>query len=234
MLFNPTDKSNSIIGDIDFLLFGDGSTLNSDYSIADRTRNVNISLDEVVAELFKADPNFMWDDTTNTDFPIATITTSADHVTIPDESLVINRVRMKDSSGEYKTLTPVTRRELTDSYLNSSGTPDSYYKIDNAIFPIPVPSSSIEYELEFQRGANHFTTSDTDKKPGFNSQFHQYLSIGASLRYALANGMKEKVSFLQVEKERIRALVSDHYARRSPDDRTRLRLKKSSVRNYGL
>ena len=233
MEFNPTAKSNSIIGDIDFLLFGSSATLNSDYSIDDRTRNINISLDEVVAELFKADPNFMWDDTTNTDFPIATVTTDKDHVTIPDASLVIHRVRVK-VNGEFVTLDPVTRRELTDSDLNSSGTPDKYYKIDNAVFPIPAPASSYEYELEFQRGANHFTTSDTDKKPGFNSQFHQYVSIGAALRYALANGMREKVTFLMGEKERIRAMIQDHYARRSPDDRTRLKLKRGSIRNYGL
>ncbi len=233
MLFNPTDKSNSIIADIDFLLFGDGSTLNTEYSLADRTRNINISLDEVVTELFKADPNFMWDDTTNPDFPIATIETDKDHVTLPDESLVIHRVRIK-VNGELQTLAPTTRRELSDSELNASGTPSKYYKIDNAIFPIPLADSSFEYELEFQRGANHFSTTDTDVKPGFNSQFHQFLSIGASIRYALANGMKEKASFLMSEKERVRAMIQDHYARRSPDDRTRLKLSKPSVRNYGL
>ena len=238
MEFNPTDKSNSIISDIDFLLFGDGSTFNSDYSLADRTRNVNISLDEAVVELFKADPNFMWDDTTNTDFPIAVIDLESDkdHYTLPDESLVVHRMRVKDSGGEYITLTPVTRRELTDSDLNSTGTPSKYYKIDNALFPVPVPDygATAGVELEFQRGANHFATTDTDKKPGFNSQFHQYLSVGASLRYALANGMNEKANYLQAEKERIKMAIQDHYARRSPDDRTRLRLKKTSVSNYGL
>lgn len=234
MYFNSTDKSNSIVADIDFLLFGDGSTLNTDYSLVDRTRNVNVALDEVVSELFKADPNFMWDDTTNPDFPIATITTSEDHVTIPDGSLVVYRVRIKDSSGEFKTLTPVTRRELTDSELNSTGTPDSYYKIDNAIFPIPEPSSAMEFELEFQRGANHFVSTDTDKSPGYNSQFHQYLSISAALRYALANGMKEKAGFLQNEKETIRLKIQEHYLRRSPDDRTRFRLKKDSISRYGF
>ncbi len=238
MYFNSTDKSTSIVADIDFLLFGDSSTFNTDYSLVDRTRNVNIALDEVVSELFKADPNFMWDDTTNPDFPIATITLEAnkDHYTIPDESLVIHRMRVKDQNGEYVTLTPKTRRELTDSELNSTGTPDYYYKIDNALFPIPVPDygATAGVELEFQRGANHFASTDTDTKPGFNPQFHQYLSIAASLRYALANGMKEKATFLQGEKERIRAAIQEHYARRSPDDRTRFRLKKQSVRNYGL
>jgi hypothetical protein len=69
MEFNPTSKEDSLIGDIDFLLFGDSSTLNTDYSLVDRTRNINIAYDETVSELFKADPNFMWDDTTNTDLP---------------------------------------------------------------------------------------------------------------------------------------------------------------------
>lgn len=204
----------------------------------DRTRNVNIALDEVVAELFKADPNFMWDDTTNTDFPIATMTLVAnqDHYTIPDSSLVIHRVRIKDSGGDWMTLTPKTRRELDDTELASTGTPDCYYKIDNAVFPIPVPDygSTGGVQLEFQRGANHFTTSDTTKSPGFNSQFHQFLSIEAARRYAMSNGMKEKLSFLDGEKERIRLMIIDHYARRSPDDRTRLRLKRQDISNYGL
>src|SRR5450759_2742472 len=142
MQFNPTDKSNSIVADIDFLLFGSSETLNTDYSLIDRTRNVNIALDETVAELFKADPNFMWDDTTNPDFPIATLALEAnrDNYVLPDSSLVFNRVRVKDPNGNYMTLTPCLRRELSDSELDANGTPSKYYKIDNAVFPIPVPN----------------------------------------------------------------------------------------------
>src|ERR1035437_8140963 len=141
MEFNPTDKSNSIVADIDFLLFGNSETLNTDYSLIDRARNVNIALDETVAILFKADPNFMWDDTTNPDFPIAAIALVAnrDNYVLPDSSLVFNRVRIKDQTGKYQTLTTCLRRELSDSELDSTGTPSNYYKIDNAIFPIPVP-----------------------------------------------------------------------------------------------
>jgi hypothetical protein len=238
MKFNPTDKSQSIIADIDFLLFGDSSTLNTAYSITDRTRNVNITYDEVISELFKADPNYMWDDTTNEDFPVATtdLTEAQTNYVVPDSSLIIHRVRVKNNDGQYVTLTPVNRRELTDSELNSTGTPDKYYKIDNAVFPIPVPDygATDGVELEFQRGGNHFTTTDTDVSPGFNPQFHQMLSVGASYRYAIANGMKEKLSFLTQERERLRMALREHYERRSPDDRTRLRLKRPSPRNYGF
>lgn len=238
MQYNPTDKSNSIIADIDFLLFGTSATFNDDYSLVDRTRNVNIALDEVVAELYKADPNYMWDDTTNPDFPIASVdmTAGQDHYTMLDASQVIHRVRMKDQNGKYKTLTSVLRRELTDNDLESTGTPDRYYKIDNAIFPIPVPNygAAAGVELEFQRGANHFSTTDTTTSPGFNPQFHQFLSVSAALRYAIANGMDKKTATLSAQKTVILQMITEHYARRSPDERPQLRLKREGVRSYGL
>jgi len=54
MQFNDGTNYSGIINDVDFLLFGDGSTFNSDYSLVDRTRNINIVYDEAVAELFKS------------------------------------------------------------------------------------------------------------------------------------------------------------------------------------
>jgi hypothetical protein len=238
MQFNPTDKSNSIVADIDFLLFGSSDVLNLDYSLVDRTRNVNIALDETVSELFKADPNFMWDDTTNPDFPIATLALeeNRDDYVLPDSSLVFNRVRVKDSSGNFTTLTPCLRRELSDSELDSTGTPSKYFKIDNAVILVPKPNygAAAGVEIEFQRGANHFASDDTDKTPGFASQFHQVLSVSASLRYALANGMKEKVAMLTGMKEKLLMAIREHYQLRSPDERPRLRLRKPSVSNYLL
>ena len=237
MQFNPTDKSISIVGDIDFLLFSDSSSLNTDYSLVDRTRNVNIAWDEAVAELYKADPNHQWDDTTNADFPIATtnLTAALDHYTMLDSSLVVHRVRVKDAQGNWITLVPKLRRELSDTELNATGTPDKYFKLGEAIFPLPVPDYGVTagMELTFQRGGNHFTTTSTTTSPGFNSQFHQILSISAALRYALANGMSEKVKVLQEMKEDTRKKMVEHYQMRSPDERPRFRLARST-RGYGL
>lgn len=238
MYFNPSDKSNSIIADIDFLLFGDGTVFNSAYSLIDRTRNVNVAWDEAVAELYKADPNYKWDDTTNTDFPFATtdLVAGQDHYTLLDSALVIHRVRIKDQNGKYKTLDPVHRRELSDSQLEASGTPNKYYKSDGAVFPVPIPNYSAAggVELEFQRGANHFSTSDTDSKPGFNPQFHQFLSVSAALRYASANDMNQKTNQLGIVKEAIKISMREHYQLRSPDERPQLRFKPRSIRRYGL
>lgn len=237
MEFSNSSTQSGLIQDIDFLLFGSSDTFNTDYSLKDRTRNVNISMDEAVAELFKADPNFMWDDTTNENFPIATLNlTAVDHFTIPDSSLVVHRIRIKDQNGAWKTLTPKMRREMSDSELASTGTPNSYYKIDNAIFPIPVPNYTYSggIELEFQRGANHFVSTDTTKKPGFNPQFHSFLSVGAALRYAIANGMNKKITVLAAEKERIKSSMREHYQLRSPDERPKMKLRAGNIKRYGF
>jgi len=238
MVYNDSVLFQGIIQDIDFLLFGSSAVFNEDYSLADRTRNVNVALDEVVAELYKADPNHKWDDTTNTDFPFATLdlTANQDHYTLLDSSLVIHRVRMKDRNGVYFTLTPALRSELTDGELNSTGTPSKYHKIGGAVFPVPVPDYGYAdgVELEFQRGGNYFTAIDTTKKPGFNPEFHQYLSISASLRYAIPNGMDKKAAALRAEKQSVLNAIREHYERRSPDMRPKMKLKHKSANSYGL
>ncbi len=238
MLFNPIDKSKSIIADIDFLLWGTSVVFNDSYSLPDRTRSVNTSLDEVITELFRADPNFKWDDTTNEDFPIAYIalTPGKDHYLIPDSTLAIHRFRVKDRNGVFKTLIPKMRSELTDSELNTSNDPFTYYKLDNAIFIVGVPDYGFEegVEIEFQRGANHFQTTDQNKAPGFSSQFHQFLSINSALRYATATGMSEKIKILSGMKEAVRRQISEHYLTRSKDKRPNLSLNKGRVSRYGL
>lgn len=239
MQFNPSDKSLSLIADIDFLLYGSGDTFNSAYSLADRTRNINIAWDEAVAILYTADPNHKWDDTTNADLPFATLDLVAnqDHYTLLDSALVIHRVRIKDPSGaNWVTLTPKLRSELSDSELASSGNPSYYHKIGGVVFPIPVPNYGVAggVELEFQRGANHFLTTDTSKEAGFNPMFHRFLSIGAALMYAVANGMTDKSIILDKQKTAIAGAMREHYERRSPDERPKFRLARRSIGSYGL
>jgi hypothetical protein len=243
MQFNPTDKSNSIIGDIDFLLFGSSTTFNSDYSLADRTRNLNISYDEVVAELYKADPNYKWDDTTNSDYPIArtNLVAGKDNYLLLDSAQVIHRIRVKDQNGSWVTLTSKVRSNLTDSELSATGgTPDKYFKFGGGVFPLPVPDYGVTkgFEIEFQRSGNHFTITDTTKSPGFNAQFHQILSVKAAKRYALANGMSEKVSMLDNmltnnQRTGLMDKMLEHYQIRSLDEKPKFKVKRDTS-NYGL
>lgn len=238
MLFNPTDKSNSLIADIDFLLFGTSAVFNDDYSLIDRTRNVNIAYDEVVAELYSASSEWEFDDTTNTNIPIATIalTANQDHITLLDSASVIHRVRVRTRDGKYKTLEPKTRKQLSDSQLSATGTPDSYFKMGSIIrfSPIPDYGYAAGVEVEFQRGGNYFQTSDEGVEIGFDKLFHQRLSLGAAHRYALANSMTEKANYLSAEIEKMRSKMVAHYQKRSSEVVPSLKLKQKGIKRYGL
>lgn len=238
MQFNDSTNKTGLIQDIDFLLFGSSATQNSDYSIADRTRNLNRSWDDAVAEIYKADPNFKWDDTNNADFPLAYVllTAGLDHYTLLDSALIIHRVRMKDRNGNYLTLVAKNRNEFSDSELASAGEPEAYYKMGNAVCPVPIPDYGYVdgVEVEFQRGGNYFVVEDTTKTAGFNPQFHRFLSISASLDYAMANGMQKKTVNLAAQREAMRVRMIEFYERRSPDARPALKLKRRPVGNFGL
>lgn len=239
MQFNPTSQpEKSIVSHIDFLLFGRSDIFNDSYALADRTRNINIAWDEVIVKLYRADPNHLWDDYNNVNFPIATtnLIANQDHYDLLDAALVIHRVRLKDNQGNYKTLTAVQRRELSDGNLTETGTPNYYYKIGGAIFPVPVPNYGYDagVEVQFQRGANHFTTSDTTREPGFNSQFHHILSIKAAKVYAIANGLTEKVNILNQMEQELEQEMLGFYQLRSPDERPKLKLKRTNQSQYGL
>lgn len=238
MTVNGANKTNSLVGDIDFRLFGNSVTLNTEYSLTDRIRNINTAIDEAVVEIFKADPMWEWDDDNNSDLPIATtaLVANQDNYGIPDATLIITRVRIKNENGDWITLNPVGRSELSDSDLAQTGQSDSYYKMGRSILPVPVPNYGVAggFELQYQRGATHFTTSTTDDEPGFNSQFHPFLSVSAALQYALAHDMSTKIQTLTNEKERIRQAIRDHYQTRSKDKFPQIRLKRRNVNRYGL
>ncbi len=236
MEFSNTSEYSGLIQDIDFLLFGDGETFNTAYSLKDRTRNVNVAYDEIISELFKSDYTWQWDDTTYGNVPIATTTLVAgqENYTFPDSLAVIRRIRVSDRTGNLKTLDPVSRRDVSDGELDNQGTPSKYYKIGNAVFPVPIPNYGGTIEAQFQRGANYFSHDDTDKKPGFTEHFHPFLSISAALRFAVANGMVQKASELRYEKELMKRAIREHYETRAKDQRPRLSLPVKSTKHYGL
>ncbi len=240
MIFNDTtDDNQGLIQDIDFLLWGTSDKQNSDYSIEDRTRNINIAYNEAVTQLLKADPHWQWDDKNKKDLPIVYTDLSAgkDHYTFPADLTIIHRVRVKNKQGNYKTLEPTTRKQLSDSELKSTGTPEKYYKLDNAVFPVPEPDYSNTnrgIEVQIQRTPSYFDKNDTDKEPGFAKQFHQYLSVVAALRYAESNTMQTKAEYLRNKKKLLEDSMSEFYERRSKGDNPNLSPERPNVKHYGL
>ena len=130
---------------------GIANTDTTTYPLADFTRNANFALDRVSSLIMK------WDDTNNTDLPIATtsLVASQQDYGIAVGHLKVLKVRIKDQQGNWVSLDPINRRDLTDSQLTTTaGDPKRYDKVGNSLFLYPKPSyaSSGGLEVQFQRG----------------------------------------------------------------------------------
>lgn len=240
MQFSDDTNYSGLIEDIDFLIWGKGTEFHSNYSMEDRTRNLNLAYDKAVVQLLKADPDWQWDDTTSEDLPIAeaSLIAGRKHYTFPADLSMIYRVRVKDRNGNFRTLEPVSRREISDSELDDKGTPDKYYKIGNSLFPVPIPDygtgNNVGLEVQVQRNADYFDKSDTDKEPGFSRQFHEYLSLDAARRYARAEDMHDKAKTLQGQIQQKKEEMKNYYQSRAKDEKPQLDVGKTNPKHYGL
>lgn len=216
------------------------STDSNSYPIADLTRSANSAVERVVSLINGADSRWQFDDTNQTDLPVATATLTAGQqdYALATSHISIDRVEVKDESGNWHVLSPIDVRELTrdkkqaiSSYKSTNGIPEEYDKMGNSIFLYPAPSYTQASSLKvfFTRPPVAFTTSDTTATPGFNSLFHTLIPLWASYDYAvayrpdLANGLMAEINRLEKE-------VEDFYGLRARDFRPRMTVSTDSNR----
>jgi hypothetical protein len=222
-----------IQADVHFLVGTDSVS----YPIASLTRNANRAYERVTSLLIKNSSRWQFDDTNNTDLPIATTALVADQqdYSIDVNHLRITRVEVQDEAGNWIKLSPfdqadLYQQSLTD-FMGTAGTPLYYDKIANSIFLYPKPSYSQAASLKvwFQREPSYFTTSDTTKEPGFNPLYHRLIPLWAAYDYAIANQITNAISIKENIDMLEGALVED-VGERDKDDRPRLSVRKRYFR----
>ncbi len=204
-------------------------------TLAEFVLSANFGLDRVVSMIMRADGTWQWDDTNNTDRQIATSGLKANQ---PDYSIAITflkvkKVRIKDSSGNWITLKPIDRRQLSDAQLTAdAGDPKYYDKLGNSfvLYPQPSYTSAGGLEIQFQRGASYFVFDDTTKEPGFASQFHRLISLYGSLDYCEQNDLEKRVKKIQNKITAMEAELVEFYSSRDTDQKVGLR---TSTEDYG-
>lgn len=215
----------NITADIDFLC---GST-SATYSLADKTRNVNIAYNDVARLIWESAGGWQYDDSNSTTLPIAktTMVHSQQDYSIPSTILRVQRVEVKDANGNWRKLDPI---DVTDTaiampeFQETPGMPIYYDMIGSSLMLYPPPASgsctlASGLAIYVDRGVTELTTAST-ATPGFATPFHRILSYAAALDFVQDNTQRE---FLMAQKARMEQGLIRFYSKRAPEIKTRIK-----------
>lgn len=210
-------------------------TNSTSFPIADITILANNAMERVASLIMQADGLWQYDDTNQTDLPIATttLTSAQQDYTISNTHLAIERVEVKDTSSNWRKLSQIDKSEYQDVSLSqafpSNGAP-LYYDIQGSsllLYPAPDYTQAASLKVYYKRGPSLFTTADTTKNPGFNSLYHDLIPLWVAYDYAVANGLPTANGFLAEILRKEDALKRD-FSLRNKDNPPRLTVSYSS------
>jgi hypothetical protein len=232
MVYYDSTYSQGIVQDALFTIFAK-STDNAQYPTADITRSVNRWYDVAVSKILEADGRWQWDSSNTTDLPIATtnLVSGQQDYGLDTSFLKITRVEILDQSGTGRLITPIDQADIwsqaTSEYLKNGGTPLYYDKLANSIFLYPVPNynSTNGLKVFFQRNVTYFSATDTTTSPGFASNFHRLLSLGAAYDFMVARNLPQ-ANRLREEIEKMTVDLQTFYSRRAKDENIHLGVRR--------
>ncbi|MDQ0316400.1 phage adaptor protein [Amorphus orientalis] len=168
----------------------DATGLNPTAHLKKITRAANEALRIIWSWIFEAYGGWQFDDGNQTDLPSATaaLVASQQKYTLPSEALTVRRVSVKDESGFWRDLDPITLEEITathaeNEFQSTPGNP-TYYRLVAGIlklYPGPSYGQDASLRVQFDRGTMQFVSTDTTKTPGFASEFHGAVPTGAAV-----------------------------------------------------
>ncbi len=189
-----------------------------------------------------ADNKWQADDSGASDLPIATTSLSSGQqdYSFDSDVLVVNKVLVKDSPGNWHEIYPIDMTESQTSALagniielptNDVGAPRAYDKVGNSILLTPIPNynSSGGLKVFFGRNYTKFVSTDTTATPGIPSIFHSYLALYAAYPF-LRDKSKPNVREVLSEVLRFEEAIIDFYSIREKDVPTRLTVRSRSSR----
>lgn len=202
MKFNDTSSAkDGLIQHCEFLLDFPVGTISGDSTLlAHFTRIINIYYHKIAMHLWRSSGSWEFDDSNNTDFPIATtnLVEGQRDYALPTDAIKIYRVQVKDLDGKYYRLDYLDEQRVGSGLLNEDASaPTHYYLLDDSLFLYPKPTASNVtlsngLQLWLAREITEFTTADTTKQPGFPKMYHHIPALCAAYLYASIKNMTMK------------------------------------------
>lgn len=230
MVFSDTSTKNGLIQDCEMLVFGSYGRISDNTDLLYNFTNLlNRQYDKAVSIIVEADGRWQYDDNSYTTTMVNTtgIVSGQYRYTLDAEHLKLLSVRAKTNGGtSFIELVPTDRRDqdFPDFGGTQTGFPQKYDKEGDILklWPTPDFTQASSLEIVVQRVPNYFVYTDTTKEAGILPTHHRFLSLGASLDYAIVNSLSSKNDIAELfrdERERMTAV----YSSRNRDERDRMR-----------
>ena len=223
MQFNITATASvgGLIQDSENLLAMEVGEISGSSDLMKRfTKDINTYYRRVNTWIWKATGTWEFDDGNFADFPIAytnLVSTSGSEqqdYELPSTAQKIDRVEVLDDAGDYQLLHPIDKSEVgtaMSEHYDTPAMPTEYDMVGRSIWLYPAPGAGYVTDTKglkiyFTRDVDQFAVSDTTKEPGFVSNFHRLLSLGAAYDYAFSYNMSLKANYI---KGQINEMVKD-------------------------
>ena len=233
MRFNDTTTRTGLIQDCETLLGMSAGDISGDTTLLkDFTRLINARYRQVNSWIWQASGSWEYDDSNYTDLPIATtdIVDEQQDYELPSTAQKIDRVEIKDTNGEWTVVDPIDKSMVEDAlseFYETPGIPKYYDLVGRSIVLYPKPDTAqtgVDDALKvyFSRDIQEFSYTDTSTEPGFVSDYHRLLSLGAALDFAISRNMRDRIPYLREQLEQLKNDLQQFYGFRHRDLKPRI------------
>lgn len=146
--------------------------------------------------IFVAYGGWQYDDENYNNLPSATTSLVANTSTysLPEGSLTVRGISIKDESGNWNEMIPLNEEEIRDvqspdEFEKTPGDPKYFRLVGRTIklYPTPNYSQSASLKVYIDRGSVAFSYDATTSSPGFASEYHDLLWMGAVIEWMIIN-----------------------------------------------
>jgi len=239
MVFNDVTNRNGIIQEIEKNTDLGLTYISSNTDLMkDFTADINIVGAEVFTLIYKKCGNWQYDDSNYTDLPqaVTDLISGTDKYLIPDTALTVQRLEVKNSNGVWTVIEPITKEQITgavDEFMKGNGVPQ-YYRILNGtieMFPAPNFNSTGGLKIYFDRANVDFSVSDTSKKPGFDTIFHNIIPVKVAIQWLdRKQPTSPMLSRLVAREQKLEISLGEHYSKRFKDKKAVIGRRRESFK----
>lgn len=225
MQFSDTSTKLGLIQDCERKCFlGDGGISGTTGVLQEFTAYINQHNRKVWHYIFSAYGGWQYEDENQTDLPASTTSLVASQTSyaLPTNSLTVRGVEVKDENGNWTQLDPLNEEMIRDTgpmgeFEKTPGQPRFYQLIGPTIriFPAADYNQVSSFKVFYDRGSVNFASTDTTKTPGFGTEYHDILSIGASIEWLkIHQPNNSTLAILRQDYEEYKTNLKDFYSKK--------------------